>query len=55
MFNARATMRPFGDGVRFIVDGRNLTDELARAHTSFLKDELPLPGRSVRFALSTSF
>jgi iron complex outermembrane receptor protein len=28
--------------IRF--DGRNLTDELGRVHSSFLKDELPLPG-----------
>lgn len=37
------------------LDGRNLTDELGRVHTSFLKDELPLPGRNVRLTLLTSF
>lgn len=37
------------------LDGRNLTDELGRVHSSFLKDELPLPGRSVRLTLMTSF
>jgi iron complex outermembrane receptor protein len=29
--------------------GTNLTNQLARVHTSFLKDEAPLPGRDVRF------
>lgn len=28
------------------LQGRNLGDELARAHTSFLKDQAPLPGRN---------
>ena len=37
------------------VDGRNLTDELGRVHSSFLKEELPLPGRNIRFTLTTSF
>lgn len=37
------------------LDGRNLTDELGRVHTSFLKDELPLPGRNFRLTLQTSF
>ncbi len=37
------------------LDGRNLTDELGRVHTSFLKDELPLPGRNFRLTLLTSF
>lgn len=55
LWNLRAVARPFGDNLRFIVDARNLTDELARAHTSFLKDELPLPGRSLRFALAADF
>lgn len=33
------------------LDGRNLTDELGRVHSSFLKDELPLPGRNLRLTL----
>lgn len=37
------------------LDGRNLTDELGRVHTSFLKNELPLPGRNFRLTLQTSF
>ncbi|HAQ36761.1 MAG: TonB-dependent receptor [Maricaulis sp.] len=43
------------DGLRVIVQGRNLTDEDARLHTSFLKDQVPLPGRNFRVALSYSF
>ncbi|MBL8546637.1 MAG: TonB-dependent receptor [Hyphomonadaceae bacterium] len=37
------------------LDGRNLTDELGRVHTSFLKDELPLPGRNFRLTLQADF
>lgn len=29
------------------VKGNNLTDKLARVHSSFLKDDAPLPGRSI--------
>ncbi|MBL8548544.1 MAG: TonB-dependent receptor [Hyphomonadaceae bacterium] len=56
-FNARLAYRPTGREGPFtlLVDGRNLTDELGRVHASFLKDELPLPGRSVRLALVASF
>jgi iron complex outermembrane receptor protein len=55
--NASLAFRPFGQGGAWTlrVDGRNLTDELGRVHSSFLKDELPLPGRNVRFTLTTSF
>lgn len=34
---------------------RNLTDEEVRLHTSFLKDEAPLPGRDVRVVYRLSF
>ncbi len=37
------------------LEGRNLTDEDVREHTSFLKDALPKPGRSVRLGLRVSF
>ncbi|MFN3464615.1 MAG: TonB-dependent receptor [Terricaulis sp.] len=37
------------------LDGRNLTDELGRVHSSFLKDDLPLPGRNFRLTLQTRF
>lgn len=56
-FNASLAFRPQGeDGAWTIrLDGRNLTDELGRVHSSFLKDELPLPGRNVRVTLTTEF
>lgn len=34
-------------GVEFFLDGRNLTNETARVHTSFLKDRVVLPGRGL--------
>lgn len=37
------------------VDGSNLTDEVARVHTSFLKDAVALPGRSVSFGVRLFF
>ncbi len=33
----------------------NLFNVEARQHTSFLKDVVPLPGRNIRFSISTSF
>ncbi len=55
--NASLAWRPQGQGGPWTlrVDGRNLTDEVGRVHSSFLKDDLPLPGRNVRFTLLTSF
>lgn len=57
LLNAGLAFRPFGADQRlsFRIDGRNLTDEVARAHASFLKDELPLPGRNVRFTVLSRF
>lgn len=57
LLNAGLAFRPFGEdgALTFRIDGRNLTDEEARAHASFLKDELPLPGRNVRFTVLTRF
>jgi iron complex outermembrane receptor protein len=56
LYNARLTSRPPGaDNVRIILDGRNLTDEEAREHASFLKDKLPRPGRNVRLVVSAGF
>jgi len=37
------------------VKGMNLTDEVAREHTSFLKERLPLPGRGLVAGLKWSF
>ena len=33
----------------------NVFDTDARQHTSFLKDVVPLPGRNLKFAISTNF
>ncbi|MDX1631098.1 MAG: TonB-dependent receptor [Thermoanaerobaculia bacterium] len=38
-----------------LLRGRNLTDEEARSHTSFLKDRVPLPGRDVSLSLRIAF
>jgi iron complex outermembrane receptor protein len=55
--NAGLTWRPSGrEGAWTLrLDGRNLTDELGRVHSSFLKDDLPLPGRNFRLTLLASF
>ena len=36
-----------GNAWELFVDGSNLLDKEARAHTSFLKDVAPLPGRNI--------
>ncbi|MGH1559893.1 hypothetical protein ACRAWD_23820 [Caulobacter segnis] len=41
--------------LRLFVDGRNLTNETIREHTSFLKDFAPAPGRSVRAGFAWRF
>ncbi len=41
--------------VRISVSVQNLFDTEARQHASFLKDEVPLPGRNVRFSIGTQF
>ncbi|MFZ5608353.1 MAG: TonB-dependent receptor [Pseudomonadota bacterium] len=55
--NADLTWRPMGErgGLALMLQGRNLNDTEARRHTSFLKDQLPLPGRSVRLAARFDF
>ncbi|MGD9966339.1 MAG: TonB-dependent receptor [Hyphomonadaceae bacterium] len=53
-FNASLAWRPI-ETWTVRLDARNLTDELGRVHSSFLKDDLPLPGRSVRLTLLTTF
>lgn len=56
LLNADARWRPFVDrDVQLIFAVRNITDEEARVHASFLKDFLPMPGRHVRVALATRF
>lgn len=55
--NAILTLRPFGDrrDLSLRLEGRNLTNSLARSHVSFLKDVLPMPGRDVRLSLRYAF
>ena len=46
-----------GEGAMLTVSvfGRNLTNEIARIHTSFVKNEVPLAGRNVGIKASLSF
>ena len=46
-----------GEGAMLTVSvfGRNLTNEIARSHTSFVKNEVPLAGRNVGIKASLSF
>lgn len=44
-----------GAGWEAFLEGRNLTDQEARVHTSFLKDFAPLPGRNVAMGVRVSF
>ncbi len=42
-------------GWEVFLDGNNLADRTARAHTSFLRDIAPLPGRSLAFGIRSYF
>lgn len=55
--NAGVAFRPHGADSPWSVrlDARNLTDELGRVHSSFLKDDLALPGRSLRVSVLATF
>lgn len=57
MLDATVGYRFFAGGVvhDLILRGRNLTDEEARNHVSFLKDLAPLPGRDVSLSYRLSF
>ena len=46
---------PDGKAWEVFVDGRNLTDRLAREHTSQLRDYSVLPGRGIAFGLRAWF
>ena len=35
--------------------GNNLLDEVARNHSSFVKDEVPLPGKNIGIKFSLKF
>lgn len=58
MVNATLASRlRIGDGrfVEFYARGANLTNELAFSHTSFVKDQSPLRGRSITFGMRHQF
>ncbi len=57
MLDADLVFRPdrFGESVVLFLRGRNLLDEDARLHTSPLKDQLPLPGRSIGAGVRVAF
>lgn len=56
LFNASVEWTPLDAHDLTVIAGvRNITDEDARAHTSFLKDKVPLPGRNVRIAVVAGF
>jgi iron complex outermembrane recepter protein len=57
LVNASVSYRLFvGDMIAdLLLRGTNLTDEEARIHSSFLKDEAPLPGRDLSLALRLRF
>ena len=57
LFNFFATVRPFPEtsGLSIQLAAKNLTNEDARLHTSFLKDVAPLPGRNFRISLRGEF
>jgi iron complex outermembrane receptor protein len=55
--NASLAFRPQGEDSNWSLrlDGRNLGDDLGRVHSSFLKDDIALPGRNFRLTLLTEF
>lgn len=56
LYNADLVVTPFdGRDVSMILGVRNITDEDARVHSSFLKEQVPLPGRNVRVAIRAAF
>jgi iron complex outermembrane recepter protein len=57
MLDADVLYRPdwIGAGMVLFLRGSNLLDEDARMHTSPLKDQLPLPGRSLGIGMRMSF
>lgn len=52
LVNASIAFRPFAsDRTSILVSANNIFDELARRHSSFLKDFAPLAGRDIRVTL----
>ncbi|TDP38940.1 iron complex outermembrane receptor protein [Idiomarina aquatica] len=42
-------------GATVYLKGENLTDQLGLVHSSFLKDDVPMPGRNVQLGVSINF
>jgi len=56
LLNLAGAWRPLADrNVTVFAEARNLTDEEAREHVSFLKDIAPLPGRNFRVGVAYRF
>jgi len=57
LLSAGVSYRIFVGGrvLDFLLRGRNLTDEEARNHASFLKNDVPLPGRDFSLGLRLTF
>ena len=56
LVNLSAAWRPLADrNVTVFAEARNLTDQEAREHVSFLKDIAPLPGRNLRVGVAYRF
>jgi iron complex outermembrane recepter protein len=56
LWNADVTWQPIeGNDLTLFAGVRNITDEEARVHSSYLKEFIPLPGRNFRLGLSTRF
>ncbi|MGE0667316.1 MAG: TonB-dependent receptor [Sphingomonadales bacterium] len=57
MLNASLSIRPFTErpDLTIMLRGRNLTNTVALAHTSFLKEVAPLPGRDIRISVQLGF
>jgi iron complex outermembrane receptor protein len=55
--NASLALRPIAarPDVVLLLRGRNLTNQIARVHTSFLREAAPLPGRDIRVSLQVTF
>lgn len=56
LVNLFVSVKPSSDpSLVFFAEGRNLTDQEAREHASFLKDIAPMPGRGVRVGVAYRF
>jgi len=55
--NLEAAWRPLGDeqDLTVLFQAKNLTNEERRLHSSFLKDLIPLPGRSFKISVTAGF